>query len=594
LSALAAVAENGIAAEAKVLRMADGTLRIGLDPATGTLREMVRLLDGFNQLADSPVPLGLWQIAVRDGEVLHELTAERAGPVRIERLSGDRPGLRMAWDKIALGTSALLGVEVVVRLGQERGPLSRWELSIAKPKNVRLAQVRFPRVASLRVRPEECLAVPQQLGILARNPRRIVQGRDNQGLRLCWRYPYGTEMSTQCVAFYQHDGPGFYAACDDAQGYRKDFAMWGDGKGQVHFEIVHDPEQAAVGMTEFRLPFAVVLGAFHGDWTTAAQVYRESPSSRAIAERGRLLRRLTPPWLPQTGLWLWNRGRSQQALQPAIEMRTHLQVPVSVLWHWWHDCPYDAGFPEYLPPREGADSFKSALAAARRHDVHAILYMNQRLWGMKTQSWVREGAESWAVKGKHGAVVPEVYNVFMKAPCAAMCIGTRFWRDKYAGLAEEVLCGLRADGIYMDQAGVWADCYDPRHGHILGPGRFWTDGLATLTAEIRDRGSTRGPVALGAEFCGEPWIGNFDLMLALSVSHDRIGMGPDWEPIPFFPAVYHSSAVVFGKLKDHCALYRTDHTGSQRTGQFDPGNAVVPIELPPKAICVLEFHSQAK
>jgi hypothetical protein len=41
-------------------------------------------------------------------------------------------------------------------------------------------------------------------------------------------------------------------------------------------------------------------------------------------------------------------------------------------------------------------------------------------------------------------------------------------------------------------------------------------------------------------------MGSVDLMLALSVSHDRIGMGPLWEPIPFFQAVYHPCTVVFG------------------------------------------------
>ena len=35
-------------------------------------------------------------------------------------------------------------------------------------------------------------------------------------------------------------------------------------------------------------------------------------------------------------------------------------MPVSVFWHWWHGCAYDAGFPEYLPPREGTDAFKTA------------------------------------------------------------------------------------------------------------------------------------------------------------------------------------------------------------------------------------------
>lgn len=544
LPVLAMAGEEAGGEEAEVVRIADGQLQVGLDSVHGMLRELRQLPDGPNQLADNPAPLGLWQLTVRDGETSYELSAEQAGPVRMERLDGEPPGLRLVWDQAAATGRRPLRVEVLVRLGVQDAALSRWELSVAKPKDVLLEQVRFPRLSSLRERGEEVLAVPRELGALARNPRQLAQGKNQQGARLLWRYPW--VMALQCLALYQPDGPGFYAACDDAQCYRKEFALWGDAQAQLHFEILHEPEQAAVETAEFRLPFAVVLGAFRGDWTTAAEFYRRSPGAQAIAERGRLRRHLTPDWLPETGLWVWNRGRSPGVLPPAAILREHLQTPVSVLWHWWHHCAYDAGFPEYLPPRDGAAAFQSALAAARQQDVHAILYMNQRLWGMQTESWVDEQAERYAVKGADGKIRPEVYNVFMQAPCVPMCIGTRFWRDKYAGLAREVFCGLQADGVYMDQTGVMADCYDPSHGHILGGGRYWTDGLAMLTSEIRDRCSTRGRVALGGEFCGEPWMGNLDLTLALSVSADRIGLKPPWEPIPFFQAVYHGSTIVFG------------------------------------------------
>jgi hypothetical protein len=548
LSALTVAAEERNLAKVETVRIADGKLQVGLDAATGSLRELVDLADGYNQLADRSEPLGLWQITVRQGQTTHELSAERAGPPQIERSAGEPPGLRLVWNRVAADGIEPLRVEVVVQLSPKDASLSRWTLSLAKPKSMQLTRVRFPRVPSLRQRPDEVLAVPKQLGVLTRNPRRLTQGKDNKGQRLTWGSPQGTDLSLPCLAFYQQNGPGFYAACDDPQGFRKDFSLWGDREGQLHFEILHAPEQEAAELAEFRLPFVVVLGAFRGDWTTAAEIYRESPTAKAIAQRGRLRRRLTPAWLPETGLWLWNRGRSQQVLEPAVVMRKHLQAPVSVLWHWWHNCPYDAGFPEFLPPREGTEPFQAALAAAQRQDVHAILYMNQRLWGMQTQSWINEGAETYAVKAQDGKVRPEVYNVFMKAPCVPMCIGTQFWREKYAGLAQEVFCGLKADGVYMDQTGCWANCYDPNHGHILGPGRYWTDGLAMLTTEIRDRCSPRGPVALGGEYCGEPWLGNLDLTLALSVSHDRIGGGAAWEPIPFFQAVYHGSTVVFGSM----------------------------------------------
>ena len=530
------------------MRIANDRLQVGLDTAHGSLCELTQLLDGYNQLAETQSPLGLWQMTFRDGERVQELAAEHLAAPTVEQLAGDPPGLRLVWNPVAPGGPEPLRVEVLVRFDPQNAALSRWELSVAKPKHVRLEQVRFPRVTSLRPRPDEVLAVPRQLGVLARDPRALVQGKDHKGTRLNWRSPHGTDLSLPCLAFYQQDGPGFYAACDDSQGYLKGFAVWGDEKGQLHFEMTHEPEQAAVGQTEFRLPFAAVLGAFRGDWISAAEIYRESPVAKAFAKQG--LRRLqrAPDWVADTGLWLWNRGRSQQVLDPAIVLRKHLKAPVSVLWHWWHNCPYDAGFPEYLPPREGTEPFKAALAAARRQDVHAILYMNQRLWGTTTQSWLDEKAEDFAVRGQDGKVAIESYNTFMKAPCAPMCIGTPFWREKYAGIAQEVLCDLKPDGIYMDQVGVLANCYDPRHGHIIGPGRYWTDGFAALATDIRDRSSARGPVALGGEYGGEPWVGQFDLTLGLCVSADRMGSPPAWEPIPFFQAVYHPSARVFGNM----------------------------------------------
>ncbi len=149
LSAVASAAEESSAAKAEAARIANGKLQVELDPANGTLRQLVQLPDGYNQLADSPEPLGLWQITVRDGETTHELSAERAGPPKIERLTGDQPGLRLVWDKVAADGKEPLRVEVVVRLGPQDAPLSRWELSVAKPKSVRLTQVRL----SPRARP---------------------------------------------------------------------------------------------------------------------------------------------------------------------------------------------------------------------------------------------------------------------------------------------------------------------------------------------------------------------------------------------------------------------------------------------------------
>ncbi|HWQ91304.1 MAG TPA: DUF6259 domain-containing protein, partial [Clostridia bacterium] len=206
-------------------------------------------------------------------------------------------------------------------------------------------------------------------------------------------------------------------------------------------------------------------------------------------------------------------------------------------------------FPEYLPPREGQESFQKAVAAAKKRDVNALVYMNQRLWGMTTRSWKEQGAERFAVKGMDGRVQPENYNTFMQTPCASMCMGTEFWRKTYADLAVRAVRDLGAGGIYMDQACTSLACYDPSHGHPIGGGTYWVRGFQTMAQDIRSilaQQRRTAPPALAGEGCGESWLPHLDLMLSLQVSKERYSAPDGWEPIPFFHAVYHAYGIIYG------------------------------------------------
>ncbi|MBM4090927.1 MAG: hypothetical protein FJ276_16120 [Planctomycetes bacterium] len=166
---------------------------------------------------------------------------------------------------------------------------------------------------------------------------------------------------------------------------------------------------------------------------------------------------------------------------------------------------------------------------------------------MTTASWTDEDAARFAVKGRNGEIAPEVYNTFTRQPCASMCMGTSFWRTKYAGLAEQAVHDLGVAGVYMDQACSSLPCYDPTHGHPLGAGNYWTEGFRVLADDIRRRCGVERPPALAGEGCGEPWLAHLDLMLTLQVSRERYaGIRDGWEVIPFFHAVYHPVAILFG------------------------------------------------
>jgi uncharacterized protein DUF6259 len=521
----------------------NGFLRIGIDPHDGKLVELVDLGTRQGQVEGDPASGGLWELELLLENRPAMLTPAESKSFQYELVEAEQ-GLRMTWSGFELAGAEQCKVEASVRL-QAGEPMSRWRIAVHKPPELALHKIHFPRLFGLSQQENERLAVPVWLGQLATDPRRLLNAPDGRIRRLAWNYP--GNLAVQCLAYYGGSGSGFYAACNDTEARRKTFAFRGGQGNRVHFETIHYPENQALDQRSYALPYDTLLGTFQGDWITAAERYRTWATRQHWAQESRLRQGLVPDWILRTGAWIWNRGRSEQVLVPALDFQERLGLPVRVFWHWWHGCAYDIGFPEYLPPREGTESFQRAVASAHDRDVRSMVYMNQRAWGMSARSWGEEGAERFAVKSQDGTVQPEIYNVFTKQALASMCLATPFWRDKYAGLAEQAFRDLGVDAIYMDQACSHRACYDPNHGHPMGGGNSWMEGFRTLSNDIRNRCNADRRIVLAGEGCGEAWLPYLDLMLTLQVSRERYSSPTDsWQVIPFFQAVYHPYAVTYG------------------------------------------------
>jgi len=519
-------------------------LRVELSPDDGHLVSLVDRASGRELLAAVPETTSLWSLQLRDGGTMRTLTARAAGRFRATPATARGDALQLTWDRFAVAASPRLAVTATVRVAGATAD-SEWRIRVDGMDAGGIDSVRFPRISGIAsVGPGGELAVPLWMGQRARDPRRVLRNADGGSRRLEWFYP--GQLSLQALALYPAGGTGLYLAADDSLAYRKSFALWGEGTEGAGYEMVHLPENPARA-TRYAPSYAAIVGAVTGDWLTAAERYRAWGTRQAWARRSRLERGLVPRWVTETGIWIWNRGRSPGVLDPALALQREYALPVSVFWHWWHKGAYDTSFPDYLPPREGREPFRAAVKAAQSQGVHAIVYMNQRLWCLDTPSWTREGAERFAVRNPDGSFRTEVYNIFDPKPCATMDIATPFWRDKYAGIAEEVVRDYGLDGIYMDQAVLSLVCWSPDHGHPVGGGHYWMDGFRALARDIRRRAPAARPVTLGGEGGGESWLPELDDFLTLQVSTERYAdPGGGWEVIPFFQAVYHRYALTYG------------------------------------------------
>ncbi|MBK9389160.1 MAG: hypothetical protein IPN68_02825 [Bacteroidetes bacterium] len=481
-----------------------------------------------------------WEIEIADSGRLNTIDIFDAS--RFRHWKPNDTTLILEWDRFKEIVPANFAVSAIILLEKTR-PMTSLRISLDGTAGIQVNKVAFPRIKIARTEGDEYLAVPEWMGQLIKGPREHLASMKSAVRKYEWSYP--GPLSMQCAALYTTGKRGFYASCNDTLAFRKNLAFTLDSTGSLIYQLNSFPA-IEPGSDKYEPSYSSIIGSFKGDWITAAEIYREWGSIQKWSRESRFTTGKTPEWLEKTALWVWNRGKSPNVLVPASDLQKRINLPVSVFWHWWHGCSYDDGFPEYIPPREGKNSFISAMSAANEKGINAIVYMNQALWGTTTESWKNEGAERFAAKDLKGNILSHVFNIFSGKPTAYMCMGTQFWKDKYSTLCDSAVNTYGANGVYMDMACLNTMCFDKSHGHPVGGGNYHIQNFSKMTSLIRSKVNDKESLVLAGEGAGEVWLPYLDLFLTLAVSKERYAGPGAWETIPFFQAVYHQYSVTYG------------------------------------------------
>jgi hypothetical protein len=524
----------------EIIYIDNGKISLGFNKKTGAFISFRDLINS-QDLLDNKIPqISLWKIEISTSSVIETLDMNCASKFSCSK--PDPLTLILKWKAFADLRNKNVQVTATVSLDNNKS-MSSWKISIEGIMGKQINQVAFPIISGIADLGEEYFAVPSWMGQVIKDPRTALSQSTGQEKKFEWSYP--GQLSLQCLTLYDPQKCGLYAACNDSLGFRKSFSLSLDSLNSLVFKMLNYPSLDST-LTSYSPSYSSIIGSYKGDWITAAGIYREWGSKQRWSKESRFRSNLTPAWLDSTALWVWNRGKSPNVLKPAEDMKQRLGLPVNVFWHWWHGCSYDDGFPEYIPPREGKESFVSAISASQDKGIRSIVYMNQALWGITTESWKNENAAPASAKNPEGNTITQVFNIFTNKPTAYMCIGTAFWKDKYSSLCDSAVNTYKANGVYMDMACLSLLCYDRSHGHPVGGGNYWIEHFGNLTRQIRSKIPSQNQIVLAGEGCGEVWLPYLDLFLTLDVSKERYaGIGP-WETIPFFQAVYHQYGITYG------------------------------------------------
>lgn len=348
------------------------------------------------------------------------------------------------------------------------------------------------------------------------------------------------------VVGWEDGDKGLRIETHDSEGWFRQLRITGEDSHNIHFRLEHFLPRS-VDLQGFSFPYSGGLGTFTDGWYGCAAEYRKWALQQKWAQRGQDKRKNS--YIGKLACWCWNRGRGDDVCPPVNELSRRIGAPVALDWYWWHKHPYDMGYPEYFPPREGEDKFSKHLDTIHQQGNYVQVYTNGMSWDMELDSWKTEGH-------KHNIILEDqepfgvIYNTWTNHRLGHICGSSDGWEDIELQIATEVKkAGL--DGLYLDQIATLGNstrCFSDNHGHLPGGGCYATKGFRKILKNIRKQFPS---LQLSSESTLEYFMDLLDANITLFSSFERIFLAHNpfysiMRPIPFASAVYHGKMVMFG------------------------------------------------
>ncbi len=562
-------------------READGTLRIGNDlielgfdlGSKGALTSVLDKSSGYEFVRDLQATRSLFRLALRrkQDRQIEWLDSRDAGKLETEK--NEQPG-RISLTLKATGfPNRSLAVRIQVTLSAGSA-LSQWRISVAGLDDTNVYQVTCPILSGVMKLGEsvtgEAIAVPRQgEGCLFRNPYPVVDRlplkagiapdapRVGMG-EIHGRYPGGFPMQ---LMLYYNNRAGLYFACHDSGQNVKTFdigQLAGWGMYPV-MSVSHFPSEAMDQDATF--DYDTVIGAFHGDWYDGADIYRAWAIQQWWCEK-KLWDRDIADWM-RTGFGVFQMSNYHlpvlkldhsmaQIADVTNSLSKDIGAPLLALVFNFEGGGAWTGPAGFYPPREGEKPFKEAMERLRAAGNHGFVYMPGGNWYIEISSYTppfnswpqfeAEGRPNAILNDKGQVPIARYYGGWQST---RLCPHTKFTRELTASLIlgslERGCSVVQIDNFPISNTEA---CYDPKHGHPLGYGPWWSEDWNQILAAVRTRAKQLDPnCALTTEGVAENFIPHLDMFDQRAGNMEYFGHWGNGDPmgaetIPLFGYVY--------------------------------------------------------
>ena len=430
--------------------------------------------------------------------------------------------LTLTWQGVDVPSEpGVLDVVASVSLGSTG--MSRWSCQVEnRSAAYGLVHVAYPVIGPLRAWDDD-----DPIDFNARGePRPTDTSQQEGGFLGCPEpapsFPFGYQ------AYYGRRGGIYYLPEDPDYLWKDNHARTDDRSRTVTFAHKYFCVNShAEQIKSFEATYPVAVGIFHGDWYDAARLYRTWAIKQSWCAKGTIAQRDdVPDWFKQRDFFQQGGGAVMAGYEQVEQFARNYGRPIGV-WntHWMH-FGFDDRYPDYFPPKIGEEAFKQAVARGHELGLYYTPYINVVLYAYYAPSFNAAVVVPAAFKWLHDGSYRTVRFKYGKKDLHAvvMCPAAKFWQDKLSEMARKLIQEYDCDGIYFDQVDPYCrQCGDPSHGHELGGGNAWTEGMREVFRRVRRESMAAGKrITLIGEYWRERYIGDYDAALTLGGKHDSM------------------------------------------------------------------------
>jgi len=557
-----------------VARLGNGHIELGFDlKSNGALSSLLDKATGYQFLRDRQAPGLLFRLALRrqkdhqiewfdsrDAGSFHVSKKERGGSTTLVLEAGSFPKRKFT-----------VKVQVALSAGSN---LSRWHMSVAGLEEEAVYQLTCPILTGvMRVGesvPGEVLAVPRQgEGYVFRDPYPVVDhlplkagiGPDAPQVgmgEIHGRYPGSFPMQ---FMLYYNDQAGLYLACHDSKQNVKDFnigKMAGCEPNPV-MSISHLPSEA-MGL-DVAIDYDTIIGVFRRDWYDGADIYKAWATRQWWCAK-KLWDRDIADWM-RTGVGVFQMsnylfpvlklGHSMSQIADVVNrLSKDVGVPLLALIFNFEGGGAWTGPTGFFPPREGEAAFREGLRQLRAAGNYGFVYMPGGNWYIEIAAY-SPPFNSWPqfeAQGRPNTIMNDkgevpIARYFPGWQSTRLCPHTEFTERTTSalilGCLERGCTVVQIDNFPICTAEA---CYNPKHGHPLGYGPWWSEDWNRILGEVRRQAKEKNPnSAFTTEGVSENFIPHLDMFDQRAgnmeyFGHWQVGDPMGGETIPLFNYVY--------------------------------------------------------